>query len=399
MEKGLSRFQILFMAFTCALVVANVYYNQPLLGILAREFGVTEEAISLVPALTLIGYALGILFLVPLGDMMERRKLLQISLLAAGTFAMGIAFSSAYSALCVLSFLLGFFNVSGSVLIPFAANLSKPQERGKVVGMVLSGILLGSLIARTLAGIIAQHFGWRAVFIFAGSTSFILMVATYFALPASIPSFSGSYKNLILSMGKLVRELPIAREAALIGAIVFSTFSAFWTTLTFLLEAEPFNYSPQTIGFFGALGMIGALAAPLAGRYADKKGPAATIRLGLYCTMGAFLLLAVSATQVIGLIIGVLILDLGVQVAHISNQSRIFELNAEARSRLSTIYVFSYFCGGSFGSYLGTQLWAWGKWPAVCVGGFLMCAIAMLFFKRGHKSRLAVESSLTGTAQ
>lgn len=392
MEKGLSRFQILFMAFTCALVVANVYYNQPLLGILAREFGVTEKDISLVPALTLIGYALGILFLVPLGDMMERRKLLQISLFAAGSFAVGIAFCTSYYVLCTLSFLLGFFNVSGSVLIPFAANLSKPQERGRVVGTVLSGILLGSLIARTLAGVLAQHFGWKSVFFFAGGTSYILMIAMAFALPASIPSFSGSYKNLIFSMGKLVRDLPIAREAALIGAIVFSTFSAFWTTLTFLLEGEPFNYSPQTIGFFGALGMIGALAAPLAGRYADKKGPAATIRLGLYCTMGAFLLLAVSATQVIGLIIGVLVLDLGVQVAHISNQSRIFELNAEARSRLSTIYVFSYFCGGSLGSYLGTLLWSWGGWPAVCVGGLAMCAIAMLFFRRGQSTRKIIVS-------
>jgi predicted MFS family arabinose efflux permease len=389
MEKGLTRFQILFMAFTCALVVANVYYNQPLLGILAREFGVTEEAISLVPALTLIGYALGILFLVPLGDMIERRKVLQVSLFAAGTFALGIAFCSSYYLLCTLSFFLGFFNVSGSILIPFAADLSRPRERGRVVGTVLSGILLGSLIARTLAGVLAQHFGWRSVFVFASGTSFTLMVAMSFALPASMPSFTGTYKSLIFSMGKLVRDLPVAREAALIGAIVFSTFSAFWTTLTFLLEGEPFHYSPQTIGFFGALGMIGALAAPLAGKYADKKGPAATIRLGLYSTMGAFLLLAVSSTQVLGLIIGVLILDLGVQVAHISNQSRIFELNAEARSRLSTIYVFSYFCGGSFGSYLGSQLWSWGRWPAVSLGGLLMCAIAMLFFRRGESTRQA----------
>jgi predicted MFS family arabinose efflux permease len=386
MEKGLTRFQILFMAFTCALVVANIYYNQPLLGILAREFAVSEKAISLVPALTLIGYALGILFLVPLGDMMERRKLLQISLFTAGSLAVGIAFCSSYYLLCVLSFLLGFFNVSGSVLIPFAADLSRPRERGRVVGTVMSGILLGSLIARTLAGVLAQHFGWRSVFIFAGATSFTLMITMVFALPASLPSFSGNYKNLILSMGKLVRDLPVAREAAIIGAIVFSTFSAFWTTLTFLLEGEPFNYSPQTIGFFGALGMIGALAAPLAGRYADKKGPAATIRLGLYCTMVAFLLLAVSATQVLGLIVGVLILDMGVQVAHISNQSRIFELNAAARSRLSTIYVFSYFVGGSLGSYLGTLLWSWGRWPAVSLAGLFMCAIAVLLFKRGQAS-------------
>lgn len=387
MEKGLTRFQVLFMTLTCALVTGNLYYNQPLLGILAREFAVSEQAISVVPALTLIGYALGILFLVPLGDMIERRKLLQVSLFAAGSFAIGIAFSPSYYMLCGLSFAMGFFNISGSVLIPFSAHLARPRERGKVVGTVLSGILLGSLMARTLAGVFGEHFGWQSAFIFAGSASLILMLVTPLALPSSEPSFTGSYKDLLVSMKNLVRDLPVAREAAMLGALVFLTFSAFWTTLTFLLEGEPFNYTPQTIGFFGALGMIGALAAPLTGRYADKKGAAATIRLGIYSTMGAFLLLSLAGSHVVGLIIAVLLLDMGVQVAHISNQSRIFELNAEARSRLNTIYIFSYFVGGSLGSFIGSQLWSWGRWPAVCLGGFAICGLAMLIFRRGEKHR------------
>lgn len=389
MGKGLSRTQVFFMTLTCILVVGNMYYNQPLLGILAREFGVTESKVSLVPAFTLIGYALGILFLVPMGDMIERRKLIQGSMTMAGLLAIALPFSPTLGVFCAISCVMGFFNVSQSVLIPFAANLARPEERGKVVGIVLSGILIGSLMARTLAGFIAQYFGWKTVFIFAGAVSLILSIVSQFVLPMSEPNFKGTYKQLLLSTAQLFRELPTMREAALMGAILFGTFSAFWTTLTFLLEAAPFNFDPKTIGLFGALGMIGALAAPLAGRYADKKGAAATIRMGLYCSMGAFALLALSSTFVAGIVLGVLILDLGIQVAHISNQSRVFSHAPEYHSRLNTIYIFAYFTGGSLGSYVGSALWSWGQWPAVSLGGLGFCLIATLIFRRGQKIRAA----------
>lgn len=394
MEKGLSRFQILFMAVTCTLVVGNVYYNQPLLGILAQDFNVSEHTVALIPTFTLIGYALGILFLVPLGDMVERKKLLQTSMTLAGSLAIAISFSSSFVLLCILSFLMGFFNVSGSVLIPFAANMAKPHERGKVTGIVLSGILLGSLMARTLAGFIGQHFGWAGVFQIAGVINILLAISTQWALPHSEPHFTGTYKNLLRSTVSLVRELPVVREAAMMGAVLFASFSAFWTTLTFLLQAPPFNYSPQTIGLFGALGMIGALAAPLAGKYADLKGTASTIRMGLYCSMAAFAILALSSASVVGVIFGVLLLDLGIQVAHISNQSRIFEHNPEARSRINTIYIFAYFTGGSLGSYIGSQLWSLGKWPAVSLGGLAFCLVASVIFKRGqaHRHRAVANS-------
>lgn len=236
-------------------------------------------------------------------------------------------------------------------------------------------------MARTLAGFIGQYMGWSGVFLIAGMINIVLAFVTQIVLPHSEPHFEGSYKSLLLSLGELIRDLPIAREASIMGGILFASFSAFWKTLTFLLEGAPFHYSPQTIGLFGALGMIGALAAPIAGKYADKKGTAATIRLGLYCSMLAFAMLAVSSIHVIGIILGVLILDLGIQVAHISNQSRIFELNPKARSRLNTIYIFSFFTGGSIGSYVGILLWSWGKWPAVSIGGLLLCAVAALIFK------------------
>ncbi|KYG69512.1 MFS transporter [Bdellovibrio bacteriovorus] len=389
MGQGLSRFQVSFMFVACALVVSNLYYNQPLLGMLAREFAVSEKSVSMVPAFTLIGYALGILFLVPLGDMVERRRLMQASMMVAGLFAISLAVSPNILTLGILSFIMGFFNVSATVLISFSANLAKPEERGRIVGIVLSGILIGSLMARTLAGFVAENFGWKMVFIFAGSVNLILAIITQWALPAAESHFHGTYKALLSSTWDLVKTHATVREAALMGAILFGSFSAFWTTLTFLLEGEPFRYTPQTIGLFGALGMIGAFAAPLAGRYADKKGPAATIRLGLYCAMAAFAILAVSSTAVVGVILGVLILDLGIQVAHISNQTRMFEVSAEARSRLSSIYIFSYFVGGALGSYIGSLLWSLGRWPAVSLGGLGFCLGATLLFQRGQKRRAA----------
>lgn len=388
MSPTLSRFQVLFMVVTCAFVVGNLYYNQPLLGVLARDFDVTEKQISLVPALTLIGYALGILLLVPLGDRLERRQLLQGGMLAAGLCALGIAGAPHFYVLCILSFVMGFVNISATVLIPFSANLARPEERGKVVGTVLSGILLGSLAARTVAGFMSDLWGWSSVFIFAGGMNVTLALATQWALPASAPSFHGSYKQLLQSLGSLVRDHKIVREAAVMGGLLFGSFSAFWTTLTFLLESDPFNYAAKVIGLFGLLGMMGALAAPLVGRYADKKGPAAAIRLGLYLTLLAFGILGFSSTTVAGIIVGVIILDLGIQVAHISNQTRLFEVSAEARSRLSSIYIFSYFAGGSLGSFLGSQLWSWGRWPAVCAGGFLLCLGAGFMFYRGQRVRL-----------
>lgn len=383
----LSRFQIFFMVITCAFVVGNLYYNQPLLGVLARDFAVTEKQISLVPALTLIGYALGILFLVPLGDQWERRQLLQGGMLLAGLCALGIAWVPHFYLLCALSFVMGFVNISATVLIPFSATLARPEERGKVVGTVLSGILLGSLAARTVAGFMSDLWGWQSVFIFAGSVNIFLALVTPWALPVSAPSFQGNYKQLLQSLWTLVRDHALVREAALMGGLLFGSFSAFWTTLTFLLEAEPFNYSAKTIGLFGLLGMMGALAAPVVGRYADKKGPAATIRLGIYLTLFAFAVLGFSSTVVAGVVLGVVFLDLGVQVAHISNQTRLFEVSAEARSRLSSIYIFSYFTGGSLGSFLGSQLWSWGRWPAVSAGGFVLCLGAGFLFYRGQRAR------------
>lgn len=380
------------MVVACAFVVGNLYYNQPLLGVLARDFKVSEKEVALVPTLTLIGYALGILFLVPLGDQLERRKLLQGGMGLAGLCALGIAFVPHFYGLCFLSFLLGFLNISATILIPFSANLAKPAERGKVVGTVLSGILLGSLGARAVAGFMSARWGWPSVFIFAGGINILLALVTQWALPSSAPSFRGSYKELLHSLWHLVRDYPLVREAALMGGLLFGSFSAFWTTLTFLLEGEPFLFPPQTIGLFGLLGMMGALAAPLVGRYADKKGPAATIRLGIYFSLAAFVILGVSSIFVVGIIIGVIFLDLGIQVAHISNQARLFEVSAEARSRLSSIYIFAYFAGGSLGSLLGSQLWTWGRWPAVSAGGFMMCLAAGVLFLKGESRRSNIAS-------
>lgn len=385
MQNKASKLQVFFMTLTCALIVGNLYYNQPLLGVLGRYFNVSETSASLIPTFTLIGYAFGILFLVPIGDMINARKLMQVTMFIAGGLAILLTLSPNLEIFLIISTLLGFINIGQSVLIPFSANIAAPEERGKVVGLVLSGILIGSLAARTLAGIITQYFGWQAVYLFAGSISISLAILTPVILPNAKPGFDGSYKKLLLSMVEIFKDFPTIRQASFMGAILFGSFSAFWTVLTFLLEGEPFLFDPKTIGLFGVLGIIGALAAPLAGKTLDKAGPSPTIRLGLYCSMIAFIVLGLSSTWVLGLVIGILILDLGIQVAHISNQSRIFNYKPEARSRLNTIYIFFYFVGGSLGSYIGSLLWTFGSWKALCLGGFLACVIAYLVFQKSQK--------------
>ncbi|MBC9932349.1 MFS transporter [Chitinophaga qingshengii] len=377
---------VVLMAVTCGMVVANIYYNQPLLLMMAGTFGVSHEKVSIIATITQVGYTLGLLFVVPLGDKTERRKLI-LWKLAGATVCMWLAAASVhYYMMVAASLFIGFFSAVPQLLLPMAATLAPDESRGKVVGKVMSGLLIGILLSRTLSGIIGAHLGWRAVFLSGGVMMAILLAVLYRMLPADPPSFAGSYGSLMKSLVSLVKTYPPLRQAAFTSFLTFGAFSVFWTTLVFLLEGGPFFYKSDMVGLFGLIGACGALAAPAAGKSADSRGPQFTLRLGILAMLVAFVIMGFSSASLIGLIAGVILLDIGQQVAHISNQSKVFSLLPEARSRLNTVYMTSAFSGGALGSLLGAQVWSHWQWTGVSFlgGTFVLAALLMNLQQRNN---------------
>jgi predicted MFS family arabinose efflux permease len=374
----LSRKLLLAMATIAGLVVANIYYNQPLLADMARTFRVPAETIGWVAMLTQIGYALGMLFLLPLGDAVERRRLLSILCVVAGIALAGIALSPSFTLLAVASFFMGLMSVVPELMGPFAAYLSRPEERGRAVGTVVSGVLIGIMLARTVSGYVGQHFGWRAMFGIATVVMFICAVALRAWLPRSQPTERVSYGRLMRSLGRLLREQAVLRESCLIGATVFGAFSTLWATLVFRLEAPPYHYGSQVAGLFGLAGIGGALTAILAGRWADRRDPRQFLRGLILFGLVAFFLLWQFGHQLWGLALGTLLLDLAAEGGQACNQIRNFRLVSDAHSRMNSIYMTCFFLGASIGTTLGAHAWQRWGWPGVCAVGFVLVAIAVI---------------------
>lgn len=369
------------LALGSGLAVANNYYAQPLLVDIGREFAVSDRLMGLVVTLSQVGYCLGLLVFVPLGDRLERRSFI-LTMLAAVTLALvGLALAPNFAGLAVASLLVGFTTIAPQLLVPFAAALAEPNERGRVVGWVMSGLLIGVLSARTFSGVVGRFLGWRAVYWIAAGVMVLLAFALRRLLPRSEPSASGmNYGKLLGSLRGLLRDEPVLRQSCAFGAASFATFSAFWTTLAFLLARPPFGYPSSVVGLFGVVGVVGALAAPLVGRLADQGNPRWTVGLGLLCVLMSFALLYAFGDRLSGIVAGVILLDLGVQSCHISNQSRIYAIRPEARNRMNTVYMVSYFIGGAIGSYGGAYGWSLAGWDGVCLVGVVVAAAGLLVF-------------------
>jgi predicted MFS family arabinose efflux permease len=367
---------LLLLATIAGVSVANIYYNQPLLDDFRKSFPAGAAWIGAVPSGTQLGYAAGMLLLAPLGDRYDRRLLI---LLKTAGVCVALFFAATAPTLAVLigaSLAIGVLSTIAQQAVPFAAELAPPEARGHAVGTVMSGLLIGILLARTAAGFVGQYFGWRAVFGASIVALLALAVVVVLKLPRSQPTSRLGYGRLLVSMWHLTLELRGLREAALTGACIFAAFSLFWPVLTLLLAGAPFHLGPQVAGLFGIVGAAGAMAAPWAGRSADKRGPRAVITLSIALIALAFVIFAFSAKSLIGLVIGVVVLDIGVQAAQISNQSRIYALRPEARSRINTVYMVAYFIGGAAGSAVGVATWHVFGWIGVCVAGLVFTALA-----------------------
>ena len=374
------------MALSVGTVVANIYYVQPLLPDVGRSFDMSPTEIGVVAMLGMAGAGVGQILFVPLGDIRERRGLI-VGMISAASLACALAATAQNSIWMMAAMLLVGFTVAvNHVTIPYAAHLAPPAQRGRVVGIVISGLLVGILLARTWSGWIGEIFHWRVVYGIASVAMAVLAIVMWRLLPPSQPDVRLNYRELIASVPPLWRRLPELRESVIVNSLMFCAFNVFWTALVFFVEGPPYFYTSRGAGLFGLIGAAGALGAPLAGRLTDRHGARGNVLVAALAMSVSFVMLGLWGTNLAGLILGVLVLDMAQQLAHVSNQTRIYGLIPEARSRLNMVYMTCSFTGGSLGSYFATFWWHLAGWWGVCGFGLGLLMLALLAWWRIGRS-------------
>jgi predicted MFS family arabinose efflux permease len=379
----------LLFAVAGGVAVGNLYWAQPLLGLIAHDMQTSAANAGWLVTTSQIGYAVGILLIVPLGDVLNRRRLVPVMLLCSAAALTACALAPSFAVLLIAITAMGMTTVAGQILTPLAGDLAADVDRGRVVGKVVSGLLIGILASRTISGLVADAAGWRTIFIAAAIAALVLAVLLYRAIPSLPPKARMGYRALIGSVFIVVARERTVRWTLALGATVFATFTMFWTALTFLLSAPPFGYSPATIGLFGLAGLAGVVTAARAGKLHDRGWSVpATGAAGLILLL-AFVVAALGGRSVALVLIAVVLLDIAVHGLSILNQARVFAVSDEARSRLNTAFVTGNFLGGAMGSAAATLLWSAGGWTAVSAAGIALSAVALLLWELGRRSTLA----------
>ena len=386
-SQGLSSWLVFLMAFAIGVTIASNYYAQPLLHSITHDLNIAVEHAGSIIMAAQFSYAVGLLFITPLGDKFERKHLIIILMVLSTCGLIVSALSKHLWMLIIGTSMTGLFSTVAQVLIPFAATLSKPEHRGKIVGTLMSGMLLGILLGRTFAGAISTIADWHYVYWIATSIMGIVTLLLWISLPTYRNTININYFQLLWSIGSLYKQEPILRIRSLLAVISFALFSLLWTPLAFLLSNDPYHYSDFIIGLFGIAGAAGALGSPIVGKLSDKgKGWLATT-IGLGLLLLSWLPLSLAQYSIIALILGVVILDFSVQVTHVSNMSAIYQIRPEARSRMNTGYMVCYFIGGMLGSVGSTYLFSHYGWIAIMVSGTilgLMGIICWLFYTKTY---------------
>jgi predicted MFS family arabinose efflux permease len=378
------------MAAGAGLCVASNYFAQPLLAMFAHEFGISPAHAALLVTVTQLGYIAGLVFLVPLGDLVERRRLL-VGCTALNTVLLAaMGFAPNFHALMAISVLLGTATVAAQILVPLSADLAPPLRRGRVVSSVMSGLLIGILFARFAAGLVADIAGWRAVYLVAAVLMAIFCWTCHRRLPRVAPAAQGGYGALLASLVHLFAREPVLRRRGLIGGLCFGAFAAFWTAMAFMLKAS-WGASEAAIGAVALVGAIGAMSARFAGRLADAGWARVSTGIFLVLVVASWAFLYAGTHSIAALVVGVILLDLGLQGSHISNQSEVYRLDPAARSRITTVYMSLYFCGGAVGSGLTGPAYAAYGWAGACAIGAAMAGTALVVWAVGEL-RLPVRS-------
>jgi predicted MFS family arabinose efflux permease len=375
---GIGRGLLATMAIASGIAVANIYYIQPLLADISRTFEASASAMGLVVMLGQLGFATGMVLFVPLGDISDRRRLIVVMLAGAAVSLAAVAAARSYAWIATAVFLVGAFSVTPQMFVPFAAHLAAPERRGRAVGLVISGLVIGILASRAVSGYTGARFGWRSMYWIASAATLMLGIVMAAALPRIAGGDRLPYGRLLRSLWDLTRGEPVLRESALAGAMLFGAFSAFWSMLAFRLEMPPLHYGSRVAGLLSLVGLAGAGAAPIAGRLADRINPRTNVRVGLVATAFAFVIFAMAGHTLWGLVVGIIVLDAAVQAAHVTNLSRVHSLAADARNRLTTVYMVAFFLGGAAGSALSAYAWQQLRWAGVCAVGMAMPLIASL---------------------
>jgi predicted MFS family arabinose efflux permease len=377
---------VCLFAVSCGLAVATNYYVQVLIPAIAHELRMDGATVGLLVPLAQIGFVVGIIFIVPLGDLLQRRQL--VSVLLSGTaLALGLAAVSwNFTVLAIATLAAGVCSVAAQVLVAFSATLAAPDRQGRVVGQVMSGLLIGVLLARTVAGIVAAGWGWRWVYASAAILIAMLAVVLRVALPSVAPSSDMPYRRLLLSVGHLLVVHPQLRLRIIYGAVTFAGFGALWTTIA-LLVADRYHYNEATIGLLALVGAVGALAAQGSGRLVDAGLLHAATGVFLVTIFGGWVAGAYGANSIAALIVSLVLVDLGVQGIHIANQSAIYRLDPRARNRITTAYITLYFCGGVIGSATAAIAYGRAGWSAVVASGIAFTVIGIVVWALTTRQR------------
>ncbi|WP_425592998.1 MFS transporter [Bacillus pumilus] len=377
----MTRYMALLFASACGMAVANIYFAQPLLDSLASEFGITYSSIGIVITITQLCYALGLLLIVPLGDLFNQRRLIMAQMLVSVLSLILVGIAPTATALFIGLAAVGMLAVVTQVLVAFAATWAAPEERGRIVGLVQSGIVIGILLARTFAGVLTDLAGWRSVYLVSAVMMLIITAVLYRYLPRTASKRASiSYMKLLASMFTLFRQERILRIRGILGLLIFIVFGTLWTSLVLPLSSSPYNLSHTAIGAFGLAGVAGALGATRAGSLADRGLGQLTTCIALVLLLVSWFFIFFTEYSLILLIIGIIILDLSVQAVHVTNQSMIFTVLPEARSRLTAAYMIFYSIGSATGSIASTSIYANNGWSGVCLFGASVSAIALLYW-------------------